>query len=226
MAKKYIAILFIFTASFVWAQQDSLKIGDPYLEDQLYFDISYNVLYDQPELAGSSSFSYGISLGYLRDIPLKTSGTFALAIGLGYGYDSFNHLLQPLESTSYKQFQVADGNVTNNKFNTHTIEIPFQIRIRNSDANRYSFWRFYLGMKQSYSIRNSFRFSTPENDASYSNISSYNKWQTGLTVSAGYSTFNLYFYYGLTPILNNAILTDGTSIDTKMYKIGLSFYFL
>ncbi len=226
MAKTFITTLFIFAVSLLCAQKDSLQIGDAYLEDQLYLDVSYNVLYNQPELVGRSSFSYGFSIGYMKDIPLQTRGTFALAVGLGYGYDSFNHGIQPLESTSFNQFQVDDNSITNNKFNSHTIEVPFQIRFRNSDANRYSFWRFYLGIKQSYSIRNRFRFSTPDTDASYSNISSYNKWQTGLTVSLGYGTFNLYLYYGLTPILNSASLTDGTPIDTKMYKIGLSFYLL
>lgn len=226
MPNKFISTLFILAASFTCAQKDSLQIGDAYLEDQFYFDVSYNVLYDQPQLADRSRFSYGISLGYIRDIPLQTNGAFALAIGLGYGYDSFNHGLQLLETSSFDQFQVSDDNITNNKFSSHTIEIPFQIRIRNSDANRYSFWRLYLGFKQSYSIRNTFRFSTPDTDESYSNISSYNKWQSGITLSLGYGTFNLYVYYGLTPILDNATLNDGASIDTKIVKLGLSFYLL
>ena len=61
--------------------------------------------------------------------------------------------------------------------------------------------------------------------SSYSNITSYNKLQYGLTLSAGYDAFNVNVYYGLTPILKDAYI--GTEkVETKILKFGLIFYIL
>ena len=59
----------------------------------------------------------------------------------------------------------------------------------------------------------------------YSNIERFNKIQYGLTLAAGYSTFNFSLYYGLTPLFKSAAL--GTNpINTKVLKLGLIFYIL
>lgn len=224
--KVYLLLILSLFTIFSYGQKDSLDIGDTYFEDQLYLDISYNVLFNQPESISPSSFSFGIAFGYIRDIPFNSKGTVALGVGLGYGYDSFNHGLKPLINDSLTSFDLPDLRISNNSFSSHNIDLPIQVRIRNSDVNIYNFWRLYVGIKQSYNFSNQFRYL--ENDVSvrYNNLSYYNKWQTGLTFSGGYGTFNFYFYYGLTPIFKNAVLFNGTPIQTKMYKIGLSFYLL
>ena len=59
----------------------------------------------------------------------------------------------------------------------------------------------------------------------FKNVSRYNKWQYGLTLSVGYDAFTLHTYYGLNPILKDSSL--GTSdISTKIMRIGLIFYLL
>ena len=219
-----LTILFLlFLSISTYAQKDSLQVGDPYWEDQLYINISYNVLYDQPTEVNKSGFSFGFSGGYIKDIPLTKSGKLAIGVGLGYGFDSFSHKLKVVEG-SPNDFQVGN-NVTNGKLKTHNIEMPLQFRWRSSTANTYSFWRFYTGIKLSYNFNSNFSYVDVGEMISLSNIPEYNKFQTGLILSAGYGTFNFHVYYGLTPILKNATL-NGNKINTNIVRFGLSFYFL
>ncbi|MGB1041974.1 MAG: porin family protein [Tenacibaculum sp.] len=207
----------------MYSQKDSLQVGDKYWEDQLYINVSYNILNNQPNELSKSGFSFGFSGGYIKDIPFNVKGKTALGVGVGYAFDSFNHSLRVVKSNP-NAFQVADG-ITANKLKTHSLEFPIQLRWRTSDVNTYSFWRVYAGVKLSYNLSNTFSYSDVNTVVSLNNIEEYNNWQTGLTLSAGYGTFNFYMYYGLTPILKNAAL-NGNAIDTKIIKIGLSFYLL
>ena len=213
----------VFLSISIYAQKDSLQVGDSYWEDQLYINVSYNILDNQPEGISKSGFSFGFSGGYIKDIPFAKNGKIALGVGLGYGLDSYNHRLKVVEGEP-ASFQ-KDSDITNNKLVLHNIEMPIQFRWRSSTVNTYSFWRFYTGIKLSYNISNNFTYDDAAAKIDISNLSEYNKFQTGLILSAGYGTFNFHVYYGLTPIFKNASL-NGNKIDTNIIRFGLSFYLL
>jgi hypothetical protein len=213
--------LFIFCCLSAHAQKDSLLLGKKYWEDQLYMSISYDVMRNQPEMAETSGFSYSLSFGYIKDIPFTKKGDFAAGIGVGYSYSSFNHDLQILDSNT---LQLAD-NITSNKLKLHNLEFPIQLRWRTSDAVTYSFWRVYAGVKLSYNLNNKFTYELNDQLFEFSNVAIYNKFQTGLELSAGYGAFNFYFYYGLNPVYNNAIV-NGEEVASKITKFGLIFYLL
>lgn len=221
------ALLLILLVTFTFsgnAQKDSLQLGDRYSEDQLYFLISYNQLYDQPDPIRGSGFSYGLSGGFIKDFPLNREGTFALGIGVGYNYDSFNHGLKVSELNNVVTFEV-DNNLTSNKLTLHNLEFPIEFRWRNSDAQTYSFWRIYGGVKATYNLSNTFQFDDGSQTSTFKNVSRYNDWQFGLTLSVGYNALTAHMYYGLSPILANSSI--GTSeISTKIIRIGLIFYLL
>ncbi|TCI94267.1 porin family protein [Tenacibaculum sp. M341] len=221
LKKSPILILF-FLALKSYAQIDSLKIGDKYWEDQLYLSLSYDILDKQPSGASKSGFSYSFSLGYIKDIPLQKNGKFAVGIGTGYSFNSFNHGLQIIDNNT---IQLAN-NITSNKMSLHNIEFPLQIRWRTSDAVTYSFWRLYGGVRFSYNLSNNFSY-LDENNASFefSNIDIYNRFQSGLELSAGYGAFNLYVYYGLTSIFKDVSINSET-VNSKIMKFGLIFYLL
>ncbi len=221
---KNITFLFlVFLSVSIYAQKDSLQVGDPYWEDQLYINVSYNILNNQPQGVSKSGFSFGFSGGYIKDISLIKSGKIAIGIGLGYGFDSFNHRLKVMEATP-NNFQI-DNTITGNKLILHNIEMPIQFRWRSSTVNTYSFWRFYTGIKLSYNLSNSFSYVDSGTKINISNLSEYNKFQTGLILSVGYGTFNFHVYYGLIPILKGASL-NGNVINTNIARFGLSFYLL
>jgi len=211
---------FIFTLS-LFAQKDSLQLGDKYLEDQLYFGVSFNQLFDQPETVSGSGFSYGFNTGYIRDISLVKSGKIALGIGIGYGFDSFNHGYKVLKQGNSVVISVDSNIITRNRLKLHSLEFPFEFRWRTSDANKYKFWRVYAGFKVTYNLKNSIEYSSNL----FTDIERLNKVQYGLTLATGYSTFNFSLYYGLTPLFNEDVLGT-SSIDTKQIKLGILFYLL
>jgi hypothetical protein len=223
--KKIIALFFIFTSLSIFGQKDSLQPGDKYLEDQLYFGVTYNQLFSQPNTVVGSGFSYGISTGYIRDISLVKSGRMALGIGIGYAFDSMNHGFKISNQNNSTVIEVDTNNSSSNPFKIHSLEFPIEIRWRTSNANKYKFWRVYSGLKISYNLKNTFEYADNGIVDAFSNIERLNKVQYGLTLSAGYSTFNFTMYYGLTPIFKDVnIGTNG--INTKVIKLGLLFYIL
>lgn len=221
--REKITLILIFLSICVQGQKDSLQVGDTYWEDQLYINVAYNTLQKQPKGISASGFSFGFSTGYIKDIPFVKSGKLALGIGLGYGFDSFIHDLKVIEGNP-NVFQVS-GDITNNRLKTHNIEIPIEFRWRTSTAITYSFWRFYTGVKLSYNLKNSFKYNNAGKEVDFSNLSEFNKFQTGIIASAGYGTFNFHVYYGLTSIFKNAALS-GSKINTNIVRFGLSFYLL
>ena len=223
--KNLLFILFFFLCFGVFAQRDSLRLGDTYLEDQIYFSVTYNQLVNQPKTVIGSGFSYGLNAGYIKDISLNKSGRLALGLGLGYAFDSFNHGYKVTSQNSNVIIDVdANINVTS-ELKLHSLEFPIEIRWRTSNANKYKFWRVYTGFKISYNLKNTFHYTNNNVLNAFTDIERFNKVQYGLTLAAGYSTFNFSLYYGLTPLLKSSVL--GTNpIDTKVIKLGLIFYIL
>lgn len=221
MMKKVLFFLLTIVSISIFSQADTLKLGDKYWEDQLYISVSYDVLRDQPSGISSSGFSYNLSAGYIKDIPFDRKGNFAAGIGVGYGFNSFNHGLQVLNTNSVQ----AATNISSNTIKLNNIEFPIQLRWRNSDALTYSFWRVYAGVKLSYNLNNKFSYVENGQTKTFSNIAIFNRFQTGLELSAGYGAINFYVYYGLSPIYKNVAINN-QSVNTKIAKFGLIFYLL
>ena len=222
--KKLIFFFFIGCSSIAFSQKDSLQLGSKYAEDQLYFLISYNQLFDQPSLVKGSGFSYGLSAGFMKDLILNKKGSISVALGFGYNYDLLNHGLTIAKENNEVTFQV-DNYGAINTLTIHNLEFPFEFRWRDSDAQTYKFWRVYMGVKASYNVSNNFKFTDQSNSFSYKNVSRFNSWQYGLTLSVGYDVFTAHMYYGLTPMLKDTMLGT-TDIASKTMRIGLIFYLL
>ncbi|NVK52223.1 MAG: PorT family protein [Flavobacteriaceae bacterium] len=224
--KKILFILVTLHGLSLFAQKDSLRVGDAYLEDQLYVGVTYNQLYNQPNNVTGSGFSYGFNAGYIRDISLVKSGRLALGIGLGYAFDSFKHGFRITQLAANTISVAVDPTLTaTHPLTIHAIEFPFEFRWRTSSPNKYRFWRVYTGFKVTYNLKHTITFTENNITRQYTNIDRFNKLQYGLTIAAGYSAFNFNFYYGLTPFFKDASI--GTSpIGTKTIKMGLIFYIL
>lgn len=224
MKHKILIFISFFIVVNIYSQKDSLSLGSKYADDQIYASISYAQFANQPSNITRSNFSYAISTGFLKDFILNKQGSFSVALGVGYGFDFFNHKLKVSEINNTTLFDLAT-NISSNVFKAHNLEIPLEIRWRTSTAKKYDFWRIYTGIKFLYNISNSFQFTDNNTDFKYKNVSAYRKLQYGLTFSAGYTEFNAYVFYGLTPIFENATI-NGEKIDSRTLKFGLVFYIL
>ena len=225
MRNRFILLYFLVIPFLTFAQKDSLSLGDRYADDQIYFSVSYSQLYDQPTGITKSNFSYALSGGFIKDIILNKSGTIAIAGGIGLGYDFFNHELKVDEVDGTTVF-TNDITTAKNIFKSYNLEFPFEIRWRTSNAVKYNFWRIYTGVKFLYNLDNNFQYiDVNSNLMKYRKVSSYNKLQYGLTISAGYDAFTMNVFYGLSPVFKNGLLNE-KAVDTKILKFGLIFYFL
>jgi hypothetical protein len=84
----------------------------------------------------------------------------------------------------------------------------------------------YGGIKFSYVIASNSKLKASSGTSRVNGLSDLNKLQYGLTLSAGYDTWNVQIYYGLNSLFNDVATTEGVPVDMKLVKIGLIFYLL
>lgn len=209
---------------------DKEELYKNYREDQFYASITYNLLNNKPEGVSQSGFSSGFHFGFIRDMPINVRRNFAIGLGLGISTNSYNQknlLIEEVDNDlSLSIIDEDDFNVSKNKFTTYLVEVPLEIRWRTSTASDYNFWRIYTGFKLGYLLYNSTKFNSEQGSNSFSNLDGFNKLQYGLTLSAGYGTWNFQVYYGLNTIFNEDTKLSGESVNLKSLKVGLIFYIL
>lgn len=227
-------IIFLVIPSLVFAQQpqdtDTVFVDNRYREDQFFFSVTYNLLGKKTTDIKQSGFSSGIHFGIIRDFPFNEQRNKAFGIGLGLSANSYNQnmLISQGQEGAYN-YQIIDESVVaikRNKFTTYLVEVPLEYRWRTSTARDYKFWRIYSGVKLGYTLYNSSKFIGSIDDIKLNNIADFNRFQYGVTLSAGYSTWNFHVYYGLNSLFSDTAQLNGESMDMNSIKIGLIFYIL
>ncbi|MBU2997228.1 PorT family protein [Cellulophaga baltica] len=230
--KQSLFLLVLILPFFLLAQQqeytNSKTVDSKYLEDQIYFGLNYNFMNDKPSDVTQRNFSYGLQLGVIRDIPLNRKRNFGIGIGLGYANNSYYSNLISTESNGIIQYTTDsdDIDLIRSKFETHSVEFPFQFRWRTSTPTDYKFFRVYTGFKLAYNFGYRSVLVTDDYREGFSNTD-IEKVNYGLTFNFGYNTFNLHLYYALNSFLKeDAVLDTGESIEFKPLRLGLIFYLL
>lgn len=217
-----IGMCFMFSKLEAQVQNDSIDIK--YLEDQIYLSFTYNILINEPNTITQNGFSGGTSIGFIKDIPINKKRTFGFGLGLGYNYDVYIQNLKITKENQTTLFKIAQDYKIN-RFRLSRIEIPIELRWRNSTPQKYKFLRVYTGVKFSYLLSSKTKFTDLTETIITKNIPEFNKIQYGLTLAAGYGTWNLYIYYGLNPFFKGAQL-NGEPLNLKDLSIGLKFYIM
>ena len=224
MKKLLIVLMFLPLISFGQEQLNNVD-SSFYREDQIYLGTSFMLLNSNQEKFRSQGISKHFQLGFIRDIPLISSGKLAIGLGLGYSFQDYN--------SNLIRFNINDGssiyivNYTLNqksKISFNSIEFPISLRWRNSSPNNNQFWRVYSGFKFQRNFLSKLKYRTGE----IKNISDeVNNWNKELYLSFGYNTWNFHFSYGLNQIIQNLQNQySGKSFKVRSLKIGLIFYIL
>ncbi len=191
-------------------------------EDQFYASITYNLMQNKPSGYKQYSFSTGITVGFMRDMPFTKDRNWSVALGLGYSYNNIKHNIQiqdnPIAYT-------IENSYDKNKLILHYLDIPLEIRWRNATPLSHKFWRIYTGFKASYLLGSKSDFQSTDANYKVKNNSDVNKWQLGPYISVGYNTINMYVYYGLTPIFKD-IQLDNRDLKLSAFNVGFMFYIL
>ena len=229
---RFIVVSFcLFSSCFSFSQNDdeaNTDIDNQYREDQFYLGVTYNLLGLRPDDIKQSGFSSGFHLGFIKDMPINKNRNKAIGLGIGLSANSYNqNLLIQKDDSGVVSYSVADSDTfTKNKFTGHFVEVPLEFRWRTSTATNYEFWRIYAGVKFGYMLLHTTKYEGDLGSFKYTDISDFNKFQYGLTISAGYNTWNLHLYYALNPIFSDSAKLDGSSMDMHAIKVGLMFYIL
>jgi hypothetical protein len=223
---KYLGFILLFATQIIYSQDNFLKVKDSlYREDQFYFKFTYHTFIGKKEDLASKSIALGFNLGFLRDFPINKKRTWAIAPGFGIGTSLRNNI----SATEY--VFIINNELQENsdfKFSYFNLELPVEIRWRDSSPEKTSFLRVYSGFKLSYL----YFFGLENIEKDY-----LNKIQYGPYISIGYNNWNLYAYYGLNSLFTNDFLSyfnydasvseqvhDLKSI--KQIQVGFIFYML
>lgn len=233
--KNFFALVFcgLSLVNFINAQ-DSIpsyeSIDTKYLEDQFYAGLAYNVLLNKPNGdVIQRNLSYGLQLGFMKDIPINIKRNFGFGLGIGYGTNSYysNIIAENMSSDITYRLSVEEDQLNRTKFETHAIEFPFELRWRTSNTVDYKFWRIYGGVKAAYLFSRKSKFISDDttNNLSFTN-EDISQWQYGLTLNFGYNTWNIHLYYSLNPLLENSASLSGDMIEIRPLRVGVIFYIL
>ena len=215
-----------------FAQQEVVDfdaVDSLYREDQFYFNFTYNNLRKTPDGFKQNKFSPGIAFGFLRDMPINKNRTWAIAAGLGYSLAVYNQNLVIDNSTGTNNYQIIGDDITNyskDKLSLHFVELPIEIRWRNSTPESHKFWRIYSGVKLSYLFYDQYKLVSANATIKSSNNKDLNKFQYGIYLAVGNNTINLYTYYGLNPLFKSSAKIENKSIELSTVNFGLMFYIL
>ena len=224
MNKALLLLLSMFFLLDASAQEKGQVIDPNYLEDQLYFSLTYNILKDKPTSIAQNGFSGGFSFGFVKDIPVNEQRNFGFGLGFGYAKNVYIQNLKITEENFGTLFSLAQDYKVN-RFSTGALEIPIEIRWRNSTPEKYKFWRVYGGFKVCYALFSKSKFVASDQKSIAKNITEFNKVQYGITLATGYHNWNLYFYYGLKSFFKKAQLNE-ENIEISDFNVGLKFYIM
>jgi hypothetical protein len=223
--KCYFALVFLFGACFsAWSQEDAKFIDDFFREDQFYLGASFMLLQSNREDFNPQGLSRHFQWGFIRDIPLSSSGKFATGIGLGMSFERFNtNLNRATTENNQIQYSIADKNNTPMFFSLHAVELPFTLRWRNATPDNFAFWRVYGGVSFRWNYYNKIRQNTFE----LKNSNDLENFSSIAHMSFGYNTWNFYLAYHLSPFFDQkSIDTNAFPLELNSLKIGLIFYIL
>jgi len=229
---KNLCFVFLFVISYQCAFSQDIEtkaIDSLYKEDHFYVGITYNLIGNIPSKVSQSGFSTGFHLGYIKDMPINKNRNVAVGIGIGYSANSFNqNLLVNKDASGHFEYRILSdkSTYTKNKLSMHLVELPIEFRWRTSTPTDYNFWRIYTGFKLGYLFTHTTKHIGDLGTLKYNDVSHFNNFQYGLTLSAGYGTWNLHLYYALNSIFSNEATIDGNKIDMNAIKVGLMFYIL
>jgi hypothetical protein len=235
--RRHVLIMLLLCSAAVRAQ-DSLAvktempdfgaIDSLYREDQFYVGFTYDILTQRPESVQQNKFSAGISLGFLRDMPINKSRTWAIAAGVGFGIHSYNQNLGITKTAGNYHYAAIPDTIaySKNKMVLDYLELPIEIRWRTSTPNSHKFWRVYTGLKLSYLVFSKYKYSNGGDRYALGNLSDLDKLQYGVYLATGYNTWNLNVYYGFNPLFKSGETDAGEELKMHSMNIGLMFYIL
>lgn len=211
-------------------KKESEKVIDSlYREDQFYAGVAFNLMTRLPNGGNQSGFSGSFDLGFIRDFPINKRRNLAVGIGLGISSSSFGHNILVSETESGEDIiKPIDPKIEyeNNRFATHLIEVPIQLRWRTSTPETHAFWRIYFGVKLGYVYYFNSKFKQDNLSIKQTDANALNRFRSAAFLSFGYNIVNIQIQYDLNPMFDGTVTDGSDKIGIKPLRIGFVFYIL
>lgn len=205
-----------------------VKIDSLYREDQFYAGLNYNSIVKKPEGLSQEKISFGFSAGFLRDFPLNKSRTFAVAPGIGLSFNNYIQNMSIVGANDNPIYSIIPSAINHdkNRFEQLRVELPIELRWRNSTPESFQFFRIYGGFKVSYLLYDKSVYDDGNEKIVIKNNKDFEELLYGVYLSMGYSAFNLQVYYGLNSFFKSTAQIDSVPITMNTLSLGVVFYIL
>lgn len=202
----------------------SLKDGDYYREDQLFFNFSAISLLNKSQGLEQSGFSYTITTGYLRDIPINKRGSLAFAVGAAYRYNSLQLYNTPADISEPLVVLSDQQTIDNFGLKVHGIQFPLEFRWRSSTATKYTFWRVYTGFSFNYLMVPEYKYTLDQSTEKISSKDQIRNWEFGPHINLGYGFWNFHMFYSMTGVFDDELQSASSWADFRYLELGISWY--
>ena len=222
----FLGILTVVTVSAQTSMTYSTDIDSLYLEDQFYLVTQIGVISSQTEPVINQNLSYGFRAGFIKDIPLNSSRTFGIGWGVGFFTNAlYTNLVATKNTDDVIVYSTEDLDFKRSKIGSFGLEMPIELRFRNSTPSSYRFWRFYPGILLRFSPYSFSKVVRNSNDLRFLN-NDLRSFMVSGGISLGFNTFNLSLYYDLNDIFKEGKVLNSEPLIGRRLEIGLVFYIL
>jgi hypothetical protein len=206
----------------------NVKIDSLYREDQFYAGLNYNSNVKKPEGLSQGKISFGFSAGFLRDFPLNKSRTFAVAPGIGLSFNNYIQNMSIVGTNNNPIYSIIPASINHdkNRFEQLRVELPIELRWRNSTPESFQFFRIYSGFKVSYLLYDKSVFDDGVQKIVIKGNKDFEELLYGVYLSMGYGAFNLQVYYGLNSLFKSSAQINSVPLTMNTLSLGVVFYIL
>jgi hypothetical protein len=159
---------------------------------------------------------------FLREHHLGLSH-FGVAYGIGYSghfYHGNLHVNVDSDGTQSIGF-INDREYASNRFATEYLDGIIEFRFRSTSNNLGRYTRLYIGGVIGYLADSYSYFNSDIYRVKFYNLGGFSTLRYGTYVKFGRGPLNLYYYYGLNPIVTSGVLTSELETATSQ-NIGFS----
>ncbi|WP_448519497.1 outer membrane beta-barrel protein [Rhodoflexus sp.] len=221
MTKKFFLCLLLA----VWtiaakAQLDFLK-GAPI---NLVVDLGISNLRDAPEeMALNTLNSRSINIYYMKSF--RISNRFSFNSGLGGGMEKYgfsNEVTLIASASGTEVIDISQTNVRRSLLAVNYIDLPAELRFASSSGRRA--FRVAVGGKVGVRISSHTKIRYEEGTGKFKDDFNLNPLRYGVYGRIGYSSYNVFAYYGLSELFRSGRAPQGAAIVPFMFGISLTTF--
>lgn len=211
-------------------------------EDNFFFNFtSGSFLMSEVSSLDQSLWGPSVDLEFMKEYMVGEKQHWGFAWGLGYSWEEYrNNLNFSYDLGRNNQYRILeDSAFSRNMQRVQYLRLPLELRWRSGANAKGKHWRLYLGASLGLRTFSSAELRREDNyRVTHYRFDDFERFRADAYFRLGFSYFNLYARYALTPIISGAeaeyrfIAEDGSETTIKSdlsslrpLQVGLSFSF-